>query len=59
MIFHRSRLKPTIDVLIRQDEIALANNTTFSNSIDDKLKWINHMSYIKNKILKSSGILRT
>ena len=57
MIFHRPRLKPTIDVLIRQDKISLTKSTKFLGIIiDNKLKWTEHITYVKNKISKSSGI---
>ena len=46
MILHRARLKPTMDVLIRQDKIALAKNSIFLGIIiDDELKWTNHRLY--------------
>ena len=58
MIFHRARLKPTINVFIRQDKISLTRSTKFLGIIiDDKLKWTEHIAYVKNKISKSSGIL--
>ena len=60
MIFHRARLKPTIDVLIRQDKISLTKSTStkfLGIIIDNKLKWTEHITYVKNKISKSSGIL--
>ena len=58
MIFHRARLKPTINVFIRQDKISLTRSTQFLGIIiDDKLKWTEHIAYVKNKISKSSGIL--
>ena len=58
MIFHRARLKPTINVFIRQDKISLTRSIQFLGIIiDDKLKWTEHIAYVKNKISKSSGIL--
>ena len=40
MIFHRARIKPTIDVLIRQDKVSLRKSTRFLGIIiDNKLKW--------------------
>ena len=54
MVFHRARRK------IDHEDIILSNNilqqvhyTKFLGIIiDDKLKWANHISYIKNKIAK-------
>ena len=59
MVFHRARLKPTKDVMIRQNKIAFTKSTKFIGIIiDDKLKWTEHINYVKNnKISKSSGIL--
>ena len=52
MIFHRA------NVFIRQDKISLTRSTQFLGIIiDDKLKWTEHIAYVKNKISKSSGIL--
>ena len=59
MVFHRSRRK-----LDKEDN--LLDNTTIKQVtfikflgiiIDDKLKWIHHISYIKNKISKGMGII--
>ena len=58
MVFHRARLKPTKDVMIRQNKIAFTKSTKFLGIIiDDKLKWTEHINYVKNKMSKSSGIL--
>ena len=59
MVFHRARRK------INHEDIILNNNilqqvhcTPFLGIIiDDKLKWVNLISYIKNKIAKSMGIV--
>ena len=54
MVFHRARLKPTKDVMIRQNKIAFTKSTKFLGIIiDDKLKWTEHINYVKNKISKS------
>ena len=51
MILHRARLKPTINVFIRQDQISLTISTQFLRIIIDyKLKWTEHIAYVKNKI---------
>ena len=45
-------------MLIRQDKISLTKSTKFLGIIiDNKLKWTEHITYVKNKISKSSGIL--
>ena len=59
MVFHRARRK------IDHEDIILSNNILqqahypkfLGIIIDDKLKWANHISYIKNKIAKGMGIL--
>ena len=59
MVFHRSRRK------LDKEDILLDNTiikqVTFTKLlgiiIDDKLKWIHHISYIKNKISKGMGII--
>ena len=57
MVFHRARLKPTIYVLIRQDNVSLIKRTKFLGiKIDNKLKWTEHITYVKNTISKFSGI---
>ena len=49
MVFHRARLKPTKDVMIRQNKIAITKSTKFLGIIiDDKLKWTEHINYVKN-----------
>ena len=45
-------------IVIRQDKISLTRSTKFLGIIiDDKLKWTEHIAYVKNTIFKSSGIL--
>ena len=47
MVFHRARLKPTNDVMIRQNKIAFTKSTKFLGIIiDDKLKWTEHINYV-------------
>ena len=59
MIFHRARIK-TNSITIALVKSAL-KHVTFPKFIgviiDDKLKFDNHISYIKNKISKCLGIL--
>ena len=48
MVFHRARLKPTKDFMIRQNKIAFTKSTKFLGIIiDDKLKWTEHKNYVK------------
>ena len=59
MIFHRARIK-TNSTKLALGKSAL-KHVTFTKFIgviiDDKLKFDNHISYIKNKISKGLGIL--
>ena len=59
MVFHRARIKSkTGKISIRNNAIDEVKSTKFLGVIiDDKLKWIEHIQYIKNKISKSIGIL--
>ena len=59
MVFHRAKIKKTTQTVMIQDTHILAlNNTKFLGVIiDNKLKWNEHITYIKNKISKSIGIL--
>lgn len=59
MVFHRVRLKNAKKTVIIQDtKIQSQKNTKFLGIIiDDQLKWNDHITYVKNKISKSIGIL--
>ena len=59
MVFHRARKKSkTGKISIRNNAIDEVKSTKFLGAIiDDKLKWTEHIQYIKNKISKSIGIL--
>ena len=59
MVFHRARIKSqTGKISIRNNAIDEVKSTKFLGVIiDDKLKWTEHLQYIKNKISKSIGIL--
>ena len=59
MVFHRSRRKlDKQDILLDNTIIRQVTFTKFLGIIiDDKLKWIHHISYIKNKISKGMGII--
>ena len=55
MVFHRAKIKCKAEkIIIRYNEIAAVKSTKFLGVIiDDKLKWKEHLQYIKNKISKS------
>ena len=59
MVFHRSRRKlDKGDILLDNTIIKQVVITKFIGIIiDDKLKWIHHICYIKNKISKGMGII--
>ena len=59
MVFHKARIKTkSIEISIRDNKISRVFSTTFLGIIiDDQLKWLEHIQYIKNKVLKSIGIL--
>ena len=59
MVFHRARIKSkTGKISIRNNAIDEVKSTKFLGvTIDDKLKWTEHIQYIKNEISKSNGIL--
>ena len=54
MVFHRARRKVDHkDIILNNYILQQVHFTTFLGIIiDDKLKWVNHISYIKNKIAK-------
>ena len=58
-MFHRTRIthKPR-NITISGMNITYTKNTKFNGVIiDNRLKWSNHINYIKNKIAKSIGII--
>ena len=59
MVFHRAKIKQTKQqVVIDNQDILLVNHTKFLGVIiDNKLNWTEHITYVKNKISKSIGIL--
>ena len=59
MMFHRARIKTNSSKInIRDNEISRVFSTIFLGIIiDDQLKWLEHIQYIKNKVSKSVGIL--
>ena len=58
VVFHRARIKSkTGKISIRNIAIDEVKSTkVLGVIIDDKLKWTEHMQYIKNKISKCFGI---
>ena len=61
MLFHRTRIKHKVHkdrVNICGSNLVKVNNIKFlSVIIDSKLNWSDHITYIKNRISKSIGIL--
>ena len=59
-VFHRARMKTNNSVNIIVDKCVLNKVTSIKYLgviIDHKLNWIEHISYVKNKIPKGIGIL--
>ena len=62
-MFHRTRIKQKClinnpSVQIQNQNFTSVNNTTFVGVIiDNKLKWLDHITFIKKKISKSIGII--
>ena len=59
MMFHRARSKKkSSEICISDNKISLVFSTIFLGiTIDDQLKWLEHIQCIKNKVSKSVGIL--
>ena len=63
MMFHRTRIKEKYinnnhKVQIQNQNLSSVNNTKFLGVIiDKKLNWVDHITFIKNKISKSIGII--
>ena len=58
MVFHRARRKiDHKDIILNNYILQVHFTKKLGVIIDDKLKWANHISYIKNKIAKGMGIL--
>ena len=61
MLFHRTRIKHKVHedrVHISGNNLVKVNNIKFLGVIiDSKLNWSDHITYIKNNISKSIGIL--
>ena len=59
MLFHRARIKSDgINIIINNNTIQCTKSTKFLGIIiDDKLKWTEHISHVRNTISKSIGIL--
>ena len=59
IVFHRARIKTkSSEISIRDNQISRGFSTKYLGLIiDDQLKWLEHIQYIKNKVSKSVGIL--
>ena len=59
MLFHRTRIKHKVHKdRMHGSNLVKVNNIKFIGVIiDSKLNWSDHITYIKNKISKSIGIL--
>ena len=62
MIFHRARLKSidgmNNDVIMDNNALIKVNSIKYLGVIvDNKLNWIDHITYVKNKISKGLGIM--
>ena len=59
-IFHRSRIKPNVinKMVMDNHDLTQVNSATYLDVIiDHKLNWIEHISYVKDKISKGIGII--
>ena len=59
MVFHRSRIKTnSSNLVIQKETLEITRSTIFLGVIiDNKLKWTDHITYIKKKISKAIGII--
>ena len=59
MMFYQTRIKHKLhNITIYNTNVSYTKNTKFLGVIiDNKLRWSNHINYIKNKIAKSIGII--
>ena len=59
MLFHRARIKGNNSVVKINDSVLnRVNNMKYlCVIIDHKLKWCEHISYVKNKVSKGLGII--
>ena len=59
MVFHRAKIKTLgTDVIMQNTSIQCVKSTKFLGVIiDNKLRWNDHITYVKYKISKSLGIL--
>ena len=59
MIFHRARLKSIDDDVIMDNNALIKVNAIkyLGVIVDNKLNWIDHITYVKNKISKGLGIM--
>ncbi len=59
MIFHRARLKEThFEIMINNVVLTRSKSIKYLGLlIDDKLKWIDHITHVKNKVSRGIGII--
>ena len=59
MVFHRARIKTQdIEAVMQNKSVNCVTSTKFLGIIiDNKVKWNEHITYVKNKIPKAVGIL--
>ena len=60
LVFHRARIKLKIkaDVIMNGFLLNRANQVEYLGIINDhKLNWVQHITYVKNKIAKGVGIM--
>ena len=59
MVFHRSRIKTnSINLVILKKTLDITRSTIFLGVIiDNKLKWTDHITYIRKKISNAIGII--
>ena len=57
--FHRARIKLKTDVIMNGSLLNRANQVKYLGIIIDhnKLNWVQHITYVKNKIAKGVGIM--
>ena len=61
MVFHRDRrkFKNNIELVINDMKIRETKSTKYLGVIiDSKLNWIDHITYVKNRVAKGIGIIR-
>ena len=61
IIFHRARIKlPDISIVVHMDNCILSRTNCLKYlgvMLDNKMSWIEHITYVKNKVSKGIGII--